>query len=246
VDTGPVSDGTIKRRPLWLRLAPLVVLAAMVVAAFALGVQDVFSFDTLRDNRALLRHWVDEYGVLFAAAYMIVYAAVVALSLPAGSVLTVAGGFCFGTVLGTVYTVAGATAGATALFLIATTALGDSLRERAGPAVRKMRAGFQENAFHYLMFLRLVPAFPFWLVNLAPALLGVPLRTYVIATVIGIVPGTFVLALAGAGLGSVLDQGGTFTPASVLTPQIIGGLTGLALLALVPVIVKSLRKSKKN
>ena len=157
------------------------------------------------------------------------------MSLPGGAALSIAGGFLFGSVLGTVWIVTGATLGATLIFLAAKTALGDSLKSKAGPWLNKMESGFRDNAFNYLLVLRLVPLFPFFVVNLVPAFLGVGLKTFFTATTLGIIPGTFVFASVGAGLGSVFEQGGDFSPASVLTPEIIIALVGLAVLALIPV-----------
>ena len=134
----------------------------------------------------------------------LVYAITVALSMPGGLVLTVAGGLLFGWLVGGLAAVVGATTGATIVFLVARTALGEALSERAGPWLAKLREGFKEEALSYMLFLRLVPAFPFWFVNIAPAMLGVPLRTYVIGTFFGIIPATFAFASAGAGLDSVI------------------------------------------
>ena len=199
------------------------------------------SFETLRQNRAALLDWVETYGVVAALIYMLIYAAAIAFSLPGGAVLTITGGFMFGSIWGTLCVVIAATAGATALFLIAKTSFGDALRAKAGPALQRMQEGFQEGALSYLLVLRLVPLFPFFLVNLVPAFLGVSLRVYVLGTFIGIIPGTFVFATVGAGLGSVFDQGEAFTAAGILTPQIITALVGLAVLALIPVVYKRIK-----
>ena len=164
-----------------------------------------------------------------------------ALSVPGAAVLTVAGGFLFGALEGTVLVVIGATVGATLLYLAAKTALGDALRARAGGLVHKLEAGFRENALSYLLVLRLVPLFPFWLVNLAAAVLGVPPATYVLGTFVGIIPGSYVYASVGAGLGSVFDQGGEPSLKGALTPQVLVALVGLALLSLVPVAYKRLK-----
>jgi uncharacterized membrane protein YdjX (TVP38/TMEM64 family) len=184
---------------------------------------------------------VAEHAVLASILYVAIYAAVVAASLPGGAVLTVTGGFLFGSVAGTLHVVVAATLGATLLFLIARTTFGDALRAKAGPFLKKMEAGFQENAFNYLLVLRLIPLFPFFIVNLVPAFLGVPLRTYALATFIGIIPGSFVYASVGAGLGSVFDQNAAFSPAGVLTPEIVVALVGLAVLAIVPVLYRKLK-----
>lgn len=186
----------------------------------------------------MLLDWVNTYGAVAALVYMLIYAVAIAFSLPGGAVLTITGGFLFGSIWGTVCVVIAATAGAAAVFLIAKTAFGDALRGKAGPALQKMQEGFQEGALSYLLVLRLVPLFPFFLVNLVPAFLGVSLRVYVAGTFIGIIPGTFVFATVGAGLGSVFGRGMAFSAAGILTPQIITALVGLAVLALIPVVYK--------
>ena len=223
------------------RLIPVAVLVLGLVAFFVFDLGRFLSFETLRQNRVALLDWVDTYGVVAALIYMLIYAVAIAFSLPGGAVLTITGGFLFGSLWGTVCVVFAATAGATALFLIAKTSFGDALRAKAGPALQKMQAGFQEGALSYLLVLRLVPLFPFFLVNLVPAFLGVSLRVYVVGTFIGIIPGTFVFATVGAGLGSVFDQGGEFSAAGILTPQILTALVGLAVLALIPIVYKKIK-----
>jgi uncharacterized membrane protein YdjX (TVP38/TMEM64 family) len=150
-----------------------------------------------------------------------------------------AGGFLFGTAIGATLTVIGATVGATLLFLIARSAVGDALRQRAGPFLARMSEGFSRNAFNYLLFLRLVPAFPFWAVNLAPALLGMRLLPYVIATFIGIIPATVVFSAFGASLGAVFDAGGDVNLKDVLSPTLLAALVALGLLSLLPVLIRS-------
>ena len=223
------------------RLIPVAVLVVGLVLFFALDLGRFLSFEALRQNRATLLGWVETYGIVAALIYMLIYAVAIAFSLPGGAVLTITGGFLFGSLWGTLCVVIAATAGATALFLIAKTSFGDALRAKAGPALQKMQEGFQEGALSYLLVLRLVPIFPFFLVNLVPAFLGVTLRVYVLGTFIGIIPGTFVFATVGAGLGSVFDQGGSFSAAGILTPQIITALVGLAVLALIPVVYKKIK-----
>lgn len=220
------------------RLLPLIVLAAGLAAFFALGLHKYLTLDTLRDNRQALAGWVADNWLLAALAYVGAYIAIVAFSLPAALVATLTGGFLFGTVFGGLLTVVGATIGATLLFLAARTALGDMLRAKAGPKLRKLEEGFGENAFSYMLVLRLVPLFPFFLVNLAPAFLGVPLRTYVVATFLGILPGTFVYASLGNGLGAIFEAGRDPDLGLIFQPQVIGPILALALLALVPVVYR--------
>ena len=137
-------------------------------------------------------------------AYIGLYIVAVALSLPGAAFLTVAGGFLFGLAVGASAAVVGATVGATIIFLVARTALGEPLLRRAGPRAEQLAKGFREDAFSYLLFLRLVPAFPFFLVNLVPAFAGVRLRPFLAATALGIIPAALVYAFAGTGLDSVI------------------------------------------
>ena len=224
------------------RFIPITVLVAGFCLFFAFGLQDYVSIQILRENRETLLDFVTEQKVLAIAVYMLVYILAIAFSVPGGLLLTVTGGFLFGAVLGATTVVIAATLGASLLFLAARSAFGEFLRAKAGPWLVKLQDGFSENAFNYLLVLRLVPLFPFFIVNIVPAFLGVSLRTYFVATMIGIIPGTAVFAIFGAGIGSVLDQGGDLSLSGVLTPQMIAGLVGLAMLALVPVIYKKIHR----
>ncbi|HSK38381.1 MAG TPA: TVP38/TMEM64 family protein [Arenibaculum sp.] len=223
------------------RFVPLALLAAGFVLFFALGLDEHVSLEALADNRETLRAYVEDHVLLAAGAYVAVYALAVALSIPGAVVLTLAGGFLFGTGLATVCVVAGATIGAVGVFLAARTAFAGALRRRAGPWLTRLEAGFAENAFSYLLVLRLVPLFPFWLVNLVPAFLGVPLGTFALATLIGLIPGRFVYASVGNGLGAVIDAGGEPDVSIILDPEILLPLLGLALRALRPAAYRQLR-----
>jgi uncharacterized membrane protein YdjX (TVP38/TMEM64 family) len=223
------------------RFLPLALLLLAIVAAFGLGLDDYVSFEQLERNRAQLLAFVERHPLLAPLVFMLIYAAVIALSIPGGAILTMAGGFLFGVTAATGYVVIAATCGATVVFLIARTALGDSLRHKAGPAMRRMEAGFRENALSYLLFLRLIPVFPFWLVNLVPAFLGVPLRTYVLATLVGIIPGSLVYASVGNGLGAVFEAGGRPDLGIIFKPEIILPLIGLAVLAILPVAYRKIK-----
>jgi uncharacterized membrane protein YdjX (TVP38/TMEM64 family) len=215
------------------RLVPLGILVATGVAFGS----HFLTFGALAENRDWLGSLLARWGPLAPLLYVGVYAILVALSVPVGAVLTIAGGYLLGTWLGTLAAVVGATLGATGIFLAARAGLG-GLAQRAGPFVGKLEAGFRADAFNYLLVLRLVPIFPFWLVNLVPALVGVRLRSYMLATFLGIIPGTFVYASLGSGLGEIVqepDLGIVFHP-SVLLPVI-----GLAVLALIPVVYRRWR-----
>jgi uncharacterized membrane protein YdjX (TVP38/TMEM64 family) len=257
------SEPTHRTVPWLKRLWPLLLLIAVSVFVLAMGWQRYLTLEKLAENREALRAFIGANMVFSVAAFTAIYAVIVALSVPGGAVLTIAGGLLFGWFLGGIASVVGATIGAVAVFLIARSALGDVLAARAGPRLSRLREGFQEDAFNYLLFLRLVPIFPFWLVNLAPGLLGVSFATYVATTILGIIPGTFAYSLAGDGLDSVLEAqqaahqsclakmgpGGQescpymLDPGAVLTPELITGLVALGLVALVPVGVKWFKRA---
>lgn len=240
--TVPPSDTPAK--PLWRRLAPVAALVALFGGFFALGLDQYVSFDALREHRMFLTDFVAENALMAILLYMLIYTLVVAASLPGATIFTVTGGFLFGSVLGSLYTVAAATVGATLIFLAARYAFGDTLRAKGGKTLERILKGFEEDAFSYLMVLRLVPLFPFFLVNIAPAFADVKLRTFMVTTFLGIIPGSFVYAQVGTGLGSIFDSGEEFTLGSVLTPEILGALLGLAVLSLVPVVYKRIRSRK--
>ena len=227
----------------WLRLLPLAGLAVGLAAFFALGLQRYITFDSLAHHREELLAWVAAHRLVAPLVYIVIYVVAVAFSLPGGLPLTMSGGFLFGWQAGGAYAVVAATTGATALFLAARTAFGDLLRAKAGSALDRMEEGFRRDAFNYLLVLRLVPLFPFFLVNLVPAFLGVTLRTYVGATFIGIIPATFVFASVGNGLGAVFDAGEAPNLAGLLLkPSILAPILGLAGLALIPVVYRRVKK----
>ena len=228
------------------RLIPLLLMLLILGLYYVFDLGRYLGFEALAAHKAWLSAWVQAHAMLAPLSYILLYIVVVAFSLPGGLVMTISGGLLFGAVPGSLFAVIGATVGATALFLIAKTSLGDYLLAKAGGAVKKMQAGFSENALSYMFVLRLVPLFPFFLVNLVPAFLGVPLRIYVLATFFGIMPGTFVFALAGSGIGSVLDQGGSVSLSGVMTPQVMAAFAGLAVLAIIPVLYKRFSPAQRD
>jgi uncharacterized membrane protein YdjX (TVP38/TMEM64 family) len=234
----PDNAATGKKSTL-LRLLPLLVVAAAIAAAFYFGVDKYLSFEALKSHRKAALDWYAQYPALAAIGYVALYALVVALSLPGAVWMTLAGGFMFGTVAAAFYVVTGATVGALGIFLIARYALADFFREKTGEAGRRMEEGFRRNALSYLLFLRLVPLFPFWLVNLVPALLGVPTSVFVIGTFLGIIPGSVVFCSVGNGLGAIFDSGGELDPVKIIRdPEVLGPLLALAALSLVPIVYR--------
>ncbi|MGB6916533.1 MAG: VTT domain-containing protein [Pseudolabrys sp.] len=239
----------------------MVAIVVLAGAAYIAGGGGV-SLESLVRHRAAIDDFVASHQMLAIFVYVGIYITVVAVSLPGAALLTLTGGFLFGIAVGASAAVISATVGATLIFLVARTALGEPLLRRAGPRATQLARGFREDAFSYLLFLRLVPAFPFFLVNLVPAFAGVRLGPFVAATAIGIIPGAIVFALAGAGLDSIIaaqknsydqciaakgaDCRLVFEPADVLTPQLIAALVALGLLALMPVAVKFWRTRSRT
>jgi uncharacterized membrane protein YdjX (TVP38/TMEM64 family) len=237
-DTEPRSAAPGRVPWHWL---PLVAIAVVLAAAWAMGLHRYISFTELARHREDLLGWVASHGWTAPIVFMVTYAVTVLLSLPVIGVLTVVGGFFFGIVPGAIWSVIGATVGAAALHAATYTALGSWVARRAdsshmvGQAIEKMRAGFQRDAFSYIIFLRLVPVFPGFVINLVPALMGVPLGTYVVASVIGFIPMFLVLAGIGGGIGGILARGATPDLTIVFEPQILLPMLAMGLLSLAPV-----------
>lgn len=223
------------------RLLPILVLISGLVAFFAFDLDRFISLTALKENRTALTDWVNEAGISAWLIYAGIYAAVTAFSIPGGAVMTIAGGFLFGPLLGGTLTVIGATIGATGVFLAARYALADFLRNKAGGSIKKMEQGFQENGLSYLLFLRLIPVFPFWLVNLVPAFLGVSVGHYVLGTAIGIIPGSLVYASVGDGVGAVLEAGQDVNLGIIFEPRFLLPIVGLGVLALLPIVYKKFK-----
>lgn len=230
-----------RRTTLLRRLLPLAVLLLIAAAVYGSGLHRYLSFDMLEKHHHTLNDLVADRPLATAAAFVAIYAIATAVSIPGAVLLTISGGFLFGTLLGGAFAVVGASIGAIAIFLVARTSLGESLRSSATPWLDRMRKGFNENALSYLLVLRIIPLFPFWVVNIVPALLGVEPRTYVLATVVGIIPGAFVFASLGSGLDVLIARGREPGLNVLLEPGVIGPLLGLAVLALLPVAWKRWR-----
>lgn len=244
------------------RLALLLAAGALATIAYYAFGRDALSLEALLRHRDAIDAFVARHQVLAVLAYVGIYIVVVALSVPGAAFLTVCGGFMFGVLIGASAAVLGATIGAALIFLIARTALGEPLLRRVGPRAARLAEGFRNDAFSYLLFLRLVPAFPFFLVNLVPAIAGVRLLPFVATTVLGVIPGSVAFAFAGTGLDSVIvaqkriydacvaagraDCQLAFDTKDILTPQLLGALVALGVLALVPVVVRRLRRPART
>ncbi|MEO0387158.1 MAG: VTT domain-containing protein, partial [Pseudomonadota bacterium] len=201
--------------------------------------------ETLAANREALIAWRDGSYTLAAATYALAYVLVVAFSLPGALLMTLTGGFLFGLFAGTLLTITGATLGAVAIFTAARFGLGEALSRRmdAGSGtMARIRDGLRENEVSYLLLMRLVPAIPFFVANLAPALFGVKLRNYALTTFFGIMPGTLVYTWVGAGLGEVFAAGETPDLGILFEWHVLGPILGLCVLSALPIALKALRK----
>jgi uncharacterized membrane protein YdjX (TVP38/TMEM64 family) len=245
------------------RWVPLIAIALVMLAVWSMGWHRYLKLEQLYEHRTALKAFIGSHFVPALALYMAIYTVAVALSLPGGLVLTVTGGFLFGWLYGGPAAVVAATLGATIIFLIARSSLGETLSSRAGPWLARLQDGFRENALSYLLFLRLVPAFPFFVVNLVPAVLGVRLRTFVVATFLGIIPATLAFSSVGAGLDSIFDAQGAAYEAckarsgggpcvlsielkSLITRELVVAFGLLGVIALLPVAVKWWRGSRPS
>jgi uncharacterized membrane protein YdjX (TVP38/TMEM64 family) len=236
-----LTDGP---KPLWKRLLPLGIIGAALAVFLALGGPDYVSMDSLRDNREFLSGLVANNFVLVMLGFIATYAVLVAISFPGAGFLSIFGGFLFGTLTGGFANVIGATIGATSIFLAARYAFGDALSKKAGPYMQKFEKGLKENELSYLFILRLIPAFPFFIVNIVPALFDVKIRNYMLSTFFGIIPGALVYASVGAGVGAIFDSGGEANLAGLMfQPKVFGPILGLIALSLLPIIYKTIKGS---
>ena len=229
------------------RHLPLILIAAVaLVGVFTL--RDTLSFETLAENRDALIALRDDHFLLIAAAFVLIYVAIVAFSLPGAAVASITGGFLFGLVGGTVLNVISATAGACLIFLAARAGLGEMLSARMDASegrIAKLRDGLRENEISVLFLLRLVPAVPFFVANLLPALVGVRFRNYVFTTALGIVPGAIVFTWIGVGVGEVFDRGETPDLSILWEPHVIGPILALCALAALPMVIKAVRGKRE-
>ncbi len=228
-----------KKHYLLILLFPL---AVIIFNIYCIKMTGFFSFEMLSEHRKTLQDFVMNHPLITPLLYIAIYTVVTAFSVPGGIFMTITGGFLFPQPWSTIYTTIGATLGASLLFLAARTIFYDLLHDRVGPSIKKLRKGFQEGAPSYLLFLRLVPVFPFWLVNLAPAFFEVRLRTFVWTTFIGIIPGVFVSSQAGAGLGTIFDAE-SLTLQTIFNTNVQVAFLALGAVSLIPLIVRKIRKN---
>ncbi len=215
----------------WL---PLLLLIIGLCLFIYFDLAHYFTFDAVKAYRVQLLDWTREHRIAAVILFLLIYTMVVAVSFPGATIMTLVSGFVFGVLWGTILAVIGATLGAVIVFLAVRTALEPILASKATKWLVKMRHHFQRDATSYLLLLRLIPIFPFWVVNIVPGLLGVRFITFALTTLVGIIPGTFVYVLLGSGLGTLFDENQTPNLAIIFTPKILIPLLLLALLSLIP------------
>lgn len=233
----PAANPLLKRLPL------IAILAVAVIGAFTL--RDCLSFETLAENREALIGFRDANYLLAVLVFVAAYVGIVGFSLPGATIATLTGGFLFGTFPGVLFNVTGATIGAIVIFLAARWGLGEKLAakmESSDGAVKQIKDGIDENQWSVLFLIRLVPAVPFFVANLIPALVGVPLYRFAISTFVGIIPGGLVYTSVGAGLGEVFARGETPNLGIIFEPHILLPILGLVALAALPMVLKALKK----
>jgi uncharacterized membrane protein YdjX (TVP38/TMEM64 family) len=221
------------------RYIPFLIIVILSFTVWLLGLHHYLSFDALRSHYDFLETYKNLHPITSVCLFIAVYIAVVGLSVPGATLMTIFGGLLFGQVVGTCTVVVAATIGATILFISAKFASQDLLKKKAGPWIDKMKEGFNKDGFYYLLTLRLIPIFPFVAINLVAAVFQVPLKTFVIATFVGIIPGSFVYVSIGNALKEVILLP-DLTLKIVLEPKLLLALTGLGVLSLLPVLYKRL------
>ena len=259
--TPEILPGPAARPGLW-RWLPVLLLVAVAGLGYGLGLQRQISLAALVEHRDALAGWVEQNQALALAAYGLIYVAVAAFSIPVAAALSIAGGLLFGWVAGAAVSTVAATIGAAIVFEIVKTSFGAALAARSGPFLERLQQGFAENAVSLMLFLRLTPVFPFWVVNAVAGLSRVPLRTFVLTTFAGIIPGAIAFALIGSGLGTLIDDQAlafrvcaqengaencslSLSPADFVSPELLWGLTGLGLVALLPLVLRLWKERRR-
>lgn len=226
----------------WVGFIPLAIIIILGLLFYFSDFASYVSYASFRNHRQEVVVFVQQHFAWSSLIYIAAYVIATALSIPGGIFLSIVGGFLFPQPFSTLYVMIGATIGASCLFFAARTALQATLRRKVSAFLQRMESGFNRNAVSYMFFLRLMPIFPFWLVNIAPAFFRVPFFTYIWTTFLGILPGAFVFTQIGTGLGAILDSSETFSVNSLVNPQVKIALVALGLFALLPIFIKWLIK----
>ncbi len=228
-----------------LKIILLTLFICLFSAYFIFDLNDILNFENFLKVHQQLKATVSQNIALYAVIYILIYWVVVGLSIPGASAMSIIGGYLFGFVIGISCILIGATLGACTIFLLARTTLGEFLHERASGWVSKLEKGFQKNAFFYLLFLRFIPLFPFWLTNIVAASLNMRLKPFAIATFLGIIPGVTVYVSLGRGLDHLLEEGHEINLALIFEPKFFVPILALGVIALIPITYKKIKKKFK-
>lgn len=228
----------------WTSFIPLFVIIIFMIISYFLGLFDAASFDAIKANRDQIQNFVQTHKVTSPFIFIALYAIFVALSLPGAIFFTLIGGFIFPFPLSALYVVIGATLGAIGIFLAAKTSIGAYLRKKFGKSLEKLHRGFEKNAMSYLLFLRFVPIFPFWLVNIASSLFNIKLFTFTWTTFVGIIPGSLVFTYAASSINSIFDESSAFSIEHIFTLKIKIALALLGVFALLPIFLKRFKRDR--
>lgn len=231
----------MKKIFLWF---PLIAIILLCIAAYYFHLETYLNLEQLQKHHQEITDWTSKHYVTAVFIFLVFYFIAVLSSTPIPVFLNIVGGFLFGLLLGTMYVLIASTLGALCVFLAVNTTLGQWLKERATPWISKMRKGIHKNAFTYLLVLRVTPLFPVWLVNIAPAMLNVPLRTFFFSTVIGSIPGSFFYSAIGKGITNIIGRKGTIHYIDILTPPIWIAIIFLTALSFLPLIYNKLKAKK--
>jgi uncharacterized membrane protein YdjX (TVP38/TMEM64 family) len=227
------------------RFLPIIVIGILIIIAIKSGLTHYLNYVSLKKYHLQLTTYVNQHFSLTLALFCLAYILIVVTSIPGATVLTLVGGLLFGSILGTTVVVISATIGATLLMIAIKLAFGEIVTRRIGARVKFMENNFKQNAFFYLLSMRFLPLVPFFILNLAAGIFNMQISTFFIATLIGIIPGSFVYVNIGANLNNVFNQpGDSFSIASFITPNIIIAFSLLAILSLTPLVVQKIRSNR--
>lgn len=227
-----------------LRLVPILIILICLLLALHFNVYHYLNFESLKQHHLALEALTHKHFFWFSLLFIVIYTTCVAISLPGAALFTMAGGFLFGIGVGLIYAVISATTGSVIVFLAIRFAFAEIIAKKTYKWTENMKNNFEKNAFHYLIFIRLVPIIPLWLSNIVPALLNMRFSTYLAGTFIGIIPGTFIYILLGNSLNNLFEKDQTPNFSIILEPQFFIPLLLLGLLALLPVVIKQFKKEK--
>lgn len=239
------SKHSLSKRLSTINWAPLIVLVCLLIVFLYFGIHRYVTLDTLRKYQFVIQSWTQHHYILSVFLYLLIFSFLIACTIPCGTILTMFGGFLFG-YIAILYAVFSTTFGGMILYFAIRTSIGTRVAEKSSGWIKKMEQGFQRDAFHYLLSLRLIPVLPCWISNIAAGMLNVPLKTFIMATIVGITPSIIIYVMAGRSLDTLLSTQGTPIDKLLFSPSIFFPLLGLAFLSLFPVIYRYTKRYKSN